>query len=150
MINWVGQTLGQYRIVAPLDARSMGQVFRGVHLYLQRPAAIKIMRANLADNANFQACFLQEARAAAALKHPNIVEIYEFNEQGGYFYLVMELMTDGSLQSLLHGRATGHLWPLSLGLELIRQASLGLAEAHAHAMGNADVSARVDGYNSCP
>src|SRR5437667_8080482 len=134
MLNWVGQTLGQYRIEAPLDAGSMGQVFRAVHLYLDRPVAIKIMRADLANNANFQACFLQEARAAAALKHPNIVEIYEFNEQGEHFYLVMELMTDGSLQSLLHGRTTGQLWPLSLGIDLIRQAALGLAEAHAHGM----------------
>lgn len=139
MMNWVGQTLGPYRIEAPLDAGGTGQVFRGVHLYLNRPVAIKIMHASLADDPRFQACFLQEARAAAALKHPNIVEIYEFNEQGGHFYLVMELMTDGSLRSLLRERATGQPWPLSLGLELTRQAALGLAEAHAHGMVHGDI-----------
>src|SRR5579862_9846929 len=130
MMEWVGQTLGQYRIEAPLDAGGMGQVFRGLHTYLNRPAAIKVMRANLATNPKFQARFLQEARSAAALKHPNIVEIYDFGEQEGTLYLVMELMTDGSLRSLLRRRTSGQPWPLSLGLDLVRQAAEGLAAAH--------------------
>ncbi len=139
MMDLVGQTLGQYRIEAPLDAGGMGQVFRGVHIYLDRPAAIKIMRANLATNPKFQARFLQEAKSAAALKHPNIVSIYEFGEQNGLLYLVMELMTDGSLRGLLQRRTHGQSWPLSLGLDLVRQAAEGLAAAHAQQVIHRDI-----------
>lgn len=139
MMDWVGQTLGQYRIEAPLDAGGMGQVFRGIHTYLNRPAAIKVMKTDLAINSTFRARFLQEAQSAAALKHPNIVDIYEFNEQGGHFYLVMELMADGSLRSLLHRRISGKPWPLSLGLDLVRQAAEGLAAAHAQGIIHRDI-----------
>src|SRR5205807_8069358 len=97
MIDLVGQTIGQYRIEAPLDAGGMGQVFRGRHVLLERTAAIKVMRNSLATSSTFQARFLQEARSAAALRHPNIVAIYDFGEQDGQLYLVMELMTGGSL-----------------------------------------------------
>src|SRR5947209_19167258 len=131
MMDLVGRALGNYRIEAPLDAGGMGQVFRGVHIYLDRPAAIKIMRGSFAANPQFRARFLQEAKSAAALKHPNIVDIYEFGDQDGLLYLVMELMTGGSLRTLLHRRASGQPWSLSLGLDLVRQAAEGLAAAHA-------------------
>lgn len=138
-MDWVGQTLGQYRIEALLGVGGMGQVFRGVHRYLDRPAAIKVMQANLAANPTFRARFLVEAKAAAALKHPNIVEIYEFGDQDGNFYLVMELMTDGSLRTLLRRRTSGQSWPLALGLDLVRQAAEGLAAAHALGMVHRDI-----------
>ena len=129
MSDFIGQTLGQYRIDAPIDAGGMGKVYHGVHIYLDRPAAIKVMRPHLAANPRFRERFLQEARSAAALKHPNIVDIYEFGEQDGQLYLVMELVPNGSLRSLLQRRAKNP-WPLSLGLELMRQAAEGLAAAH--------------------
>jgi eukaryotic-like serine/threonine-protein kinase len=130
MMDLVGRTLGSYRIDARLGSGGMGQVFRGVHLYLERPAAIKVMQAHLAASTDFQSRFLQEAKTAAALKHPGIVEIYEFGEQGGLLYLVMELMTDGSLRTLLQHSA-GQPLPLALGIELICQAADGLATANA-------------------
>src|SRR5215472_13169138 len=135
--DWVGQTIGQYRIEAPLDAGGMGQVFRGTHTYLNRPAAIKIMHQHLASNQTFRTRFLQEARASAALKHPNIIEIHDFGEQNDLLYLVMELITGGSLRSLL--RQSGELRPLTLGLDLVRQAAEGLASAHASGMVHRDV-----------
>ncbi len=139
MMDWVGQTLGQYRIEAPLDAGGMGQVFRGVHTLLNRPAAIKVMRVNLADDPSLRARFLQEARSAALLRHPNIVEIYDFGDQDGHLFLVMELMTNGSLRTLLRRRVGGQPWPLSLGLDLARQAAEGLAEAHSQGMVHRDI-----------
>ena len=137
-MNWVGQTLGQYRIEAPLDAGGMGQVFRGVHIYLNRPAAIKVMRPHLAANAKFRTRFLQEAQAAAALKHPNIVDLYEFGEQDDHLYMVMELITGGSLRTLLQ-QQSGQPRPLTLGLDLIRQAAEGLAAAHAKGIIHRDI-----------
>src|SRR5215472_16815254 len=138
MMNWMGQTIGQYRIEAPLAAGGMGQVFRGTHTYLNRPAAIKIMHQHLASNQTFRTRFLQEARAAAALKHPNIIEIYDFGEQGNLLYLVMELITGGSLRALLQ-QHSGQPRPLTLGLDLVRQAAEGLAAAHASGMVHRDV-----------
>src|SRR5947209_17131569 len=89
------------------------------------------MRGSFAANPQFRKRFLQEAQAAAALKHSNIVDIYEFGDQDGLLYLVMELMTDGSLRTLLYRRTQGQPWSLSLGLDLVRQAAEGLAAAHA-------------------
>lgn len=138
MSELVGQTLGQYRIEVPIDAGGMGQVYRGVHIYLNRPAAIKVMRSHLTANPSFRERFLQEARSAASLKHQNIVDIYEFGEQEGQLYLVMELVPDGSLRSLLHRRAR-QPWPLALGLDLMRQAAEGLAAAHARGVVHRDI-----------
>jgi serine/threonine protein kinase len=75
MMDWVGRTIGKYRIEAPLGAGGMGQVFCGVHKWLLRSAAIKVMKPELAANPGFRARFLQEAEAAAALKHPNIMMV---------------------------------------------------------------------------
>jgi serine/threonine protein kinase len=138
MIDLAGQTLGQYRIEALLGSGGMGQVYRGMHRFLERPAAIKVMQASLAADPAFRARFLREAKAAAALKHPNIVEIYEFGEQAGYLYLVMELMTDGSLRTLLRSQA-GKPLPLELGLDLVCQAAEGLAAAHAQGIIHRDI-----------
>jgi eukaryotic-like serine/threonine-protein kinase len=139
MSDLVGQTLGNYRIEALLGSGGMGEVYRGVHVHLNRPAAIKVMRANLAADSTFQARFRQEAQAAAALTHPHIVEVYEFGEQENRYYLVLELVPDGSLRTLLQRRAAGQSWPLALGLELVRQTAEGLAYAQERGMVHRDV-----------
>jgi eukaryotic-like serine/threonine-protein kinase len=136
--DFIGQTLGHYRIEVSLGSGGKGQVFRDMHVYLDRPAAIKVLQANLATKAEFRKRFLQEAKAVAALRHPNIVEIYEFGEQDGNLYLVMELMVDGSVRTLLSGSA-GHLLPLYLGLDLVCQATKGLAAANCLKMVHRDI-----------
>lgn len=137
-MDFSGRTLGHYRIEGPLGAGGMGQVFRGVHQYLNRPAAIKVMQAYLAANSDFRSRFLREAQASAALHHPNIVEIYEFDEQDGVLYLVMELMQEGSLRTLLRRGASQPL-PLLLAVDLMRQAAEGLAAANARGMVHRDI-----------
>ena len=138
MSDYIGQTLGQYRLEALLGAGGMGQVYRGVHKLLDRPAAIKVMLASYASNAQFRARFLQEARVVAALHHPNVVEIYEFGEQDGVLFLVMELMSDGSLLSLLRGRS-GQPLPLAQALDLGSQIAEGLASAHTKQIIHRDI-----------
>lgn len=139
MADLVGHTLGAYRIEARLGAGGMGDVYRAMHTRLGRPAAIKVLHPNQAADATFQARFLREARAAAALSHPNIVEVFDFGEQDGFSYLVMELVPDGSLRTLLQQRAQGAGWTLGLGVGLVRQAAEGLAYAHAHGMVHRDI-----------
>src|SRR6476661_4729896 len=107
MADLIGQTLGNYRIESRLGSGGMGDVYRAVHLRLNRPAALKVLHAMLSQDPTFQARFLREARAAAALSHPNIVEVFDFGEQDSLSYLVMELVPDGSLRSLLRQRAKG-------------------------------------------
>ena len=139
MADLIGQTLGAYRIESQLGAGGMGEVYRGTHTRLNRPAAIKVLHANQAADPTFQARFLREARAAAALSHPNIVEVFDFGEENGASYLVMELVPDGSLRTLLRQRPSGQGWTLGLGIDLVRQAAEGLAYAHEHGMVHRDI-----------
>jgi serine/threonine protein kinase len=140
MADLIGQSIGNYRIEALLGTGGMGQVFRGQHRHLERRAAIKVMHAHLAVDAGFQERFLREARAAAALNHRNVVQIYDFGEQDGRFFLVMELMEDGSLATLLEAAKQGaaHV-DLRLALNTARQAAEGLAYAHANGMVHRDI-----------
>src|SRR5262245_55094889 len=140
MTDLLGQTIGNYRIEALLGKGGMGQVFRGRHIHLDRPAAIKVMHEAMAVDPNFQARFQQEARAAASLNHSHIVTIYDFGEHQGRSYLAMELIEGGSLRDRLRHQAdTGHGWALADGLELVRQAADALAYAHSQGMVHRDI-----------
>lgn len=138
MDDLLGKTLGQYHLKALLGSGGMGQVYYGIHRLLKRPAAVKVMLAHYATNQRFRARFLQEAQAAAALHHPNIVEIYEFGEQNGTLFLVMELVEGGSLNTLLH-RRKGQPLPLPLAIDLVSQVAQGLAVAHSHQVIHRDI-----------
>jgi eukaryotic-like serine/threonine-protein kinase len=140
MSDHIGQVFGNYRIEKLLGSGGMGQVYKASHVLLPREAAIKLMHDHLAQDPTFQARFLQEARAVAALKHPNIVEVYDFGNLDGRFYLVLELMPQGSLRTLLAIRAkTQKAWPLALSLHLVLQAAAALAYAHQQKIVHRDV-----------
>jgi serine/threonine protein kinase len=138
MRNIINETVGHYYIEKPLGEGGMAQVFRGRHTRLDRPVAIKILLHSLAIDPAFRARFQQEARAIAALQHQNIVEIYDFGEEEGTLYLVMELMEQGSLKSLLR-TYSGQPLPLALALDLGQQIALGLASAHNKQMIHRDI-----------
>jgi serine/threonine protein kinase len=140
MMSLIGETIGNYRIDALIGVGGMGEVYHGVHVHLDRPAAIKIMHPHLAADPGFQARFRQEARAAARLDHPGIVQILDFGQQEERYFLVMELVTDGSVRTLLRQGPSGST-PLDLptGLNLIRQAAEALAYAHEQGMIHRDI-----------
>src|SRR5258708_2349918 len=73
-----GQKIGHYRVIRQLGQGGMGAVFEGVHEYIGRHAAIKVLHANLSQNPQFANRFLNEARAVNLIKHPGLVEIFEF------------------------------------------------------------------------
>jgi serine/threonine protein kinase len=136
----IGQRIGNYVIEELLGTGGMGQVFRARHALLDRLVAFKLMHSNLARDPQFQARFRQEARSAAALRHPHIVEVFDFDEQDEHAYLVMELITGGSLTLLIQqGTALDPSWSLGRGLELVRQAADALAYAHALGMVHRDI-----------
>ncbi|MGI8856578.1 MAG: protein kinase domain-containing protein [Thermomicrobiales bacterium] len=141
MSDLIGQTIGNYRVEALIGSGGMAQVYRAVHVNLNRPAAIKVMHANLAADATFQNRFKQEAKAAAQLSHPNIIAIHDFTEQeqGGLLYLVMEYIAAGSVRTLLQQSGGATPLPLALGVDLVQQAANGLAFAHSRGMIHRDI-----------
>lgn len=140
MNDWLGGTIGNYRIEEALGVGGMGRVFRAVHIHINRVAAVKVLHDQIAVDPTFQARFLREAQAVAALHHPNIVDILDFNEDKGVFYLVMEYVPDGSLRSLLKQYTEQQKrLPLAVGLDLIRQAAEALDYAHRSGMVHRDI-----------
>lgn len=88
----LGEQLGSYRILSPLGAGGMGEVYRAHDTKLGRDVALKVLPRDVADDPERRARLLQEARAAAALNHPNICTIYEVGEADGRAYIAMEVV----------------------------------------------------------
>jgi serine/threonine protein kinase len=101
--NLSGQTLGQYELRELLGAGGMGAVYRGFQTALKRHVAVKVIRADITRQSGYEARFVREAQLAAALEHPNIVPIYDYGNQRGIHYIVMRLLTGGTLADRLDG-----------------------------------------------
>src|SRR5688572_10693720 len=93
--------LGPYEIVAPLGAGGMGEVYRARDTRLGREVAIKVLPEPFAGNPDRRARFEREARAVAALSHPNILAIHDYGTQGPITYAVMELLEGETLRARL-------------------------------------------------
>jgi serine/threonine-protein kinase len=99
----LGDALGQYRLVAKMGEGGMGVVYRAHDTRLNRAVAIKILRPDVATNADRLARFQREALLLAALNHPNIAAIYGLEEQAGTSFLVLELVEGETLAERLAG-----------------------------------------------
>ena len=94
----IGETVGSYRIVSKLGVGGMGTVWRAEHILIGKLAAIKVLRDELCLNDEAVNRFLNEARAATSIKHPGIVEVYDFGHMpSGEAYLAMEFLEGQSL-----------------------------------------------------
>ena len=124
----IGQTLGAYTIERELGRGGMGAVYLAVHAMLGRKAAVKLLRPELSRDPSTVQRFFTEARAASAIKHPSIVEIYDFGvAPDGAAYIVMELLDGESLATRL--ARLGRL-PVATALVFARQIATALAAAH--------------------
>src|SRR5215469_3602406 len=121
-----GTQLGPYQILAQLGAGGMGEVYRARDTRLDREVAIKILPASFAQDGDRLRRFEQEARAIAALNHPNILAIHDIGNTDSTHYLVTELLEG---ESLLERLQIGPL-PLRKALEIEIQAARGVAAAH--------------------
>lgn len=131
-----GVQLGQYTIEHRLGAGGMGQVFKATHRALGRPCALKILN-HEGTSPDAAARFLREARAAARIKHPNIVDVFDFGHvPDGRPYLVMELLDGNSLGDFMDGDA---LEP-RLAVKFARELASALVAAHAAGVIHADVT----------
>jgi tetratricopeptide (TPR) repeat protein len=122
-----GTRLGPYEILSPLGAGGMGEVFRARDTRLGRDVAIKVLPAAVAQDPVRLRRFEQEARAAAALNHPNIVVVYDVGTQEGVSYLVQELLAGQSLGRFL---SRGVALPTRKAVEYAIQIAQGLDAAH--------------------
>ncbi len=97
-----GQTLGKYRILEPLGSGGMARVYRGYHPQLDRYVAVKVLRSDLVEDGAFLARFRQEAQAVAALRHPNIIQVHDFDVDDDIYFMVMELLDGDTLHTRLN------------------------------------------------
>lgn len=100
----IGKQLGAYQIQSNLGAGGMARVYKAYHPRLRREVAIKVILAQVADRAGFQARFEREAQVVASLEHPNIVSVYDFASEGHLTYLVMQYVGGGTLREQLRGK----------------------------------------------
>ncbi len=121
-----GMKLGPYEILGPLGAGGMGEVYRAKDTRLGRDVAVKVLPASLASDADALARFGREAKAVAALSHPNILSIFDVGSEGGTTYAVMELLEGETLRERLR---EGRLPPRK-AVEIAIQVANGLAAAH--------------------
>ncbi len=121
-----GACLGPYEILAPIGAGGMGEVYRARDTKLGRDVAVKVLPADLADNADALSRLEREARAVAQLSHPNILAIHDFGRQGETAYAVMELLEGETLRARLEHGAL----PARKATDLAVQMAEGLGAAH--------------------
>jgi len=120
-------TLSHYRIISKIGAGGMGEVYLAQDTRLDRKVALKILPAELAANQDRMRRFVQEAKAAAALNHPNIAHIYEIGETDGTNFIAMEFIEGQTLREKIHRERT----ELRRLLRFLQHAAEGLARAHA-------------------
>jgi serine/threonine protein kinase len=126
-----GTRLGPYEILAPLGAGGMGEVYRARDARLKRDVAVKVLPPAFAVAADRLRRFEQEAQAASALNHPNILSIYDLGTHEGEPYIVSELLEGETLRSRLAGgaftprRAIGHALQIAQGLAAAHEKGIG-------------------------
>src|SRR5947209_14446461 len=129
------EILGQYKILDRIGAGGMGEVYRARDTRLGRTVAIKVLPADVAADPDRRERFMREARATAALSHPNIAALYEIGEDQGQIFLVFEFVPGDTLKTVIGGR------PLNprRAIDLAVQIADALADAHAEGIVHRDI-----------
>jgi serine/threonine protein kinase len=129
------ETLGQFKILDRIGAGGMGEIYRARDTRLGRTVAIRVVAAELAGDPDRRERFLRDARATAALSHPNIAALYEIGEDQGQLFLVFEFVPGVTLKNVVAGRP---LHPRR-AVDFAAQIGDALAEAHAHGIVHRDI-----------
>jgi serine/threonine protein kinase len=124
--------LRQFELRAAIGAGGMGTVYRAYDTTLQREVAVKLMKRDLATDAQALESFTREARACARLNHTNIIHIYTFDEFEGQPYLVMELADQGSLDNWIEAGRVPELDVLDIGIKVASALDTGLKQGLLH------------------
>ena len=136
-----GTQLGEFRLTRKIAVGGMGEVYEAVQLKLDRRVAVKVLSEELEREDEFLARFEREAKSAAALNHPNVVQVYDYGTAGGHFYFVMELVDGVDLSA--HVKEHGKL-PIPIALGFFEQAVNALKFAARHAIIHRDAPVELE------
>ncbi len=128
--------IGSFRILSKLGQGGMGSVYRAVQGTLERPVALKVLPPEFSSHAEYVARFLREARTIAAIRHENIIQVYDSGEFNGQYYIAMELVDGGNLLNIADARQKV---AEADGLRMMLQAAKGLNAAHAKGLIHRDI-----------
>jgi len=139
--DWVGKTIGgRYQIESLLGQGGMSAVYRAVDPNLRRMVAIKLIHPHLSVNPNFVNRFKEEAAAVARLRHPNIVQVHDFDQDGDTYYMVMEYLIGETLQARLKRLdASGRHMPFPEAARVCLQLCGAVGYAHKHELIHRDI-----------
>ncbi len=132
----IGTRLGGYKIMERVGRGGMGVVYRAEQVDLQRIVALKVISEENCKNKDFVELFVHEARAAAKLNHPNIVQVYDVKKHNDLYYFSMEFVPGGSVQDLLNKQKK---ISIELSVPMILDAARGLEYAHKKEIIHRDV-----------
>jgi len=133
-------TVGRYQVLAQLGQGGMATVYKAFQPSLDRTVALKVMRAGLAEDREFKERFAREAKAIARLEHPNIVQVYDYDEIDGRAFMAMAFIEGGTLKEKLDELAkAGERLPQREIARIISQVADGLAYAHGLGIVHRDV-----------
>ena len=133
--NLIGQVVGHYLILRKIGAGGMGVVYEAEDTSLQRHVALKFLPDVLCQDTRHLARFMQEARAASSLNHPNICTIHELGSSEGKYFIAMELLEGETLKSLIESKKLSSRQSIQLAIEIAD----GLDAAHAHGVMHRDI-----------
>ncbi|MCJ7708968.1 MAG: protein kinase, partial [Anaerolineales bacterium] len=140
MATLTGTTLGKYQILDRLGRGGMADVYEAYHARLDRHVAIKILHPHLIEGQDFLGRFEREAKAVASLKHPHIVQVFDFDSQDDLHYIVMELVDGGSLRSRFEELSrAGTRMPQKDALRILADVASAIDYAHGRGMLHRDV-----------
>ena len=131
----IGSELVGCRVVAEIGRGGMAHVYRAYQTRLDRWVAIKVLRVDLLSNPEVLARFRREAKAVAALRHPNILTIHDYGEEHGLAYIIMEYVAGGTLKE----RLTGQPWEAQQALSMVIPMGRALTYAHTQGIIHRDV-----------
>ena len=135
-----GQNLGKYRVLEPLGSGGMARVYRGYHAHLDRYVAIKVLRSDLVEDELFLTRFRREAQAVASLRHPNIIQVFDFDIADGIYFMVMELLDGDTLHTRLNDyRVRDEQMPWGEMVRILLDVLDGLDYAHQEGMIHRDI-----------
>jgi serine/threonine protein kinase len=138
--RWINQQLGSYRILGFIGKGGAGRVYKAQHTFLERDAAIKVLRADLDARDEHHGRFLQEARTIAKMRHPHIVQLFDFGQYQDTYFMVMEYIRGQSLEEKLQAtRVSGRLLSGVEVWRIIKQMGEGLTYIHEQGIIHRDV-----------
>ena len=140
MPSLIGQNIGKYRVVARLGRGGMAEVYKAYQSSLDRYVAIKVLHGHLADEEDFIARFKREAKAVANLRHPNIVQIFDFDVQDEMYYMAMEYVNGPTLKAELEARSRkNQLFSLEESARIMIALCSAIDYAHSRGMVHRDL-----------